>query len=155
MINMRIFCFILLVSLFSCQHKNPHLQTSFNINASAVDNINLKPLQKNILNVFSDQDKKTISALYANEQAKYFLKQHGQKNYPDGSILYLVTWKAGEDPRWFGGNIPDSVISLETVEFNNGIHYTYYEGTPLMQVNNPNADSNTKWILERKVILLP
>jgi len=62
-----------------------------------------------------DKSKGTMSILYGNEMAVAAARKG--KSYLAGSVLTLVTWKQKEDEHWYGGNVPDSLLSVEKFTF--------------------------------------
>jgi len=92
----------------------------YNESASHVDasETGFNPLEGNVISTFIDPHDTTMSTLYGNDSAARHAEQ--QAPYTDGDTLSLVTWKQQEDPYWFGGNIPDSVVTIEIVRFKSG-----------------------------------
>ncbi|MBT2620534.1 cytochrome P460 family protein [Chryseobacterium sp. ISL-6] len=75
----------------------------------------------------------TISTLYGNKAAAAYAKMNSDSKYPEGAVLYEVTWKQKPDELWFGANIPKEIFSVEKVIFQNrDLHkYEIYMGKPL------------------------
>lgn len=67
------------------------------------------------LTTSADHAAKTLSVLYGDDAAIAHARAHAGAPYPPGARLALVTWKADEDPNWFGARIPASVASIERV----------------------------------------
>lgn len=80
---------------------------------------------------------KSLSTLFGNDLAVDYARAHSGHDYPDGSVLALVTWNEREDPRWFGGLIPDRPSSVEFLTIGTApdgrasYSYTNYTGAPL------------------------
>jgi len=73
-----------------------------------------------------DKSAHTMSLIYGNDAAVIAARKGSV--YPAGAQLALVTWKQREDEHWYGGNIPDSLLSVEKFTFGVG-------GTPPAWVN--------------------
>jgi hypothetical protein len=75
-----------------------------------------------------------------NDQAIAYARKNVSHEYPAGSVISAITWSQQEDPRWFGGNIPDRVRSVEFLEVRSGPDhgwtylYTMYGGSPLRKL---------------------
>jgi len=90
------------------------------------------PLQGNMIAPIVDKRASTISILYGNDAAVAYARSHSIPEYPDGSVLALVTWEEQADVRWFGGQIPGRVKSIEFVTQREGrATYERFEGVPL------------------------
>jgi hypothetical protein len=79
--------------------------------------------------------------LYGNDAAFVYAGSHGDSSYPDGAVLYEVTWRQQADEQWAGANVPKKIVHIERLEYAAGgqATYTLYEGTPLKKatVANP------------------
>ena len=101
----------------------------------------MNPLQWRIITSLADNSSSTMSTLYGNDLAVDYARMHSGHNYPDGSVLALVTWTQQNDPRWFGARIPERTSSVEflTIGALPDGHATYsyleYAGTPLKQAS--------------------
>ncbi|RLJ80845.1 hypothetical protein [Pedobacter alluvionis] len=86
------------------------------------------PLEMIPMAVSLQPQRKTMSTLYGNGIAAKRLKDDA--DYAAGSVLYLVTWKGKADPDWFGARIPDRVMAIESVYFdqNGQKSYTFFKG---------------------------
>ncbi len=72
----------------------------------------------------------------------------------------MMTWKQVDDARWFGGNIPGEIISLEvvTIDTANNRSYEKYAGTPLQLISSNDTQLNeerTHFILTVKASVMP
>src|SRR5689334_22088527 len=103
---------IILIAMFlaACDQDKPHLKTRYNTAATPVQTEALHALNGFVINSFVDTKKHTTSTLYGNAVVANYLKDSTDNNYPKGSVVTLLTWQQTSDPRWFGGNIPDSLV---------------------------------------------
>lgn len=99
----------------------------------------------------------TMSTLYGNRMAAEYAKTHSEGNYPEGSILYEVTWKQKPDGVWFGGNVPQEIQSVEQVIVDNADHasYSLYQGHPLKKADSKNEEIRLKYIMSQKMAVSP
>lgn len=99
----------------------------------------------------------TMSTLYGNEMAAEYAKTHSEGNYPQGSKLYEVTWKQKPDDVWFGGNVPEEILSVEKIVVDNTYHATYslYKGRPLKRVGSKDGEIRLKYIMSQKMAVSP
>jgi len=86
------------------------------------------PLEMIPMAVSLQPQRKTMSTLYGNGIAAKRLKDGA--DYAGGSVLYMVTWKGKADPDWFGARIPDRVMAIERISFdqNGQKSYTFFKG---------------------------
>lgn len=129
------------LSTLGCSHQNPRVATRLNQDASLAGDLPLNPLQGKVITSWIDKQSSTMSTLYGNDVAAQYARSNTQHDYSSGSVLSLVTWNQQEDPRWFGGNIPAALKSVEfvTVGSASDHHATYtyqkYEGAPLKKTS--------------------
>lgn len=78
----------------------------------------------------------TMSTLYGNDAAFRYASVHGDSQYPEGAVLYEVTWRWQADEQWAGAHIPRAITCVEQVAYGNGGRAVYrlYSGTPLKEV---------------------
>ncbi|MCM4162981.1 MULTISPECIES: hypothetical protein [unclassified Arenibacter] len=57
----------------------------------------------------------TMSVLYGNEKA-YEVALKGNGRHILGEQYLYVTWKYRENPRWFGSNITEDLLSVEKID---------------------------------------
>ena len=124
----------------------------------------MHPLQWRIVTSLVDRTSSTMSTLYGNDLAVDYARAHTDHNYPDGSVLALVTWAQQNDPRWFGAKIPGRVSSVEllTVGALPDGHATYsyleYAGTPLKQSSaeqTATPSGRTLFLLTQRAAVMP
>ena len=112
----------------------------------------------------ADRTSSTMSTLYGNDLAVDYARAHSDHNYPDGSVLALVTWTQQNDPRWYGAKIPARVSSVEllTVGTLPDGHATYsyqeYAGAPLKQASaeqTATPSGRAQFLLAQRAAVLP
>ncbi|SHH96695.1 hypothetical protein SAMN04488109_6303 [Chryseolinea serpens] len=148
---------IILIAMFlaACGQDKPHLKTRYNTAATPVQTEALQALNGFVINSFVDTKKHTTSTLYGNTVVANYLKDSTDNNYPKGSVVTLLTWQQTSDPRWFGGNIPDSLVSMEVVRYDDSTTYTFYKGKNLTRSVNSNAPASLAWIKAQKMMIVP
>ena len=110
----------------------------------------LNPLDWKIITSSVNKKDKTMATLYGNNLALKFARLGPAFSYPPGTVIALVTWKQEEDERWFGGQVPGTVTSIERLSVDGPdsndnpdsaqkISYEKYEGTPLKKVAPDNS----------------
>ncbi len=126
------------------------------------DQLPENPLRQKVISSFINPPANEMGTLYGNEPAFQYALSHTDGNYTKGSVLYLVTWKQQDDPKWFGGKIPHIIQSVEIVRFekntcNEGAPvYQLFEGRPLRESKNPaGADSRLKYIISQPMAQIP
>lgn len=94
---------------------------------SRTDSFAGRPMTGKVITSFADPRMGTMSTLYGNDAAVNSARS-GQA-YPAGAVLALVTWSQRQDPHWFGGRIPDSLKSIETLRYRagNSPQYRYWQ----------------------------
>lgn len=89
-----------------------------------------------VISTSLNKDMKTMAVLYGNEGAYNAALSGGIQHVP-GEKYIFVTWKYIENPRWFGSNISEDILSIESLNVENTgdgyIHYNYKveKGNPL------------------------
>ncbi len=103
------------------------------------------PLRGKVVTVFADAPKGTVSTLYSSSPVV------AAGAYPAGTVLSLVTWDRQDDARWFGGEIPGALRSVEQVVI--GVDgkpaYADWSGPGLQHNNVDNED-----IVRRVAVML-
>lgn len=154
----------LLLALAACTSPNRRVATTLNNNAALTGHLTWNPLQWEVITSTVDAHDSTMSTLFGNVSAVQYARTHSDRDYPDGAIISLVTWKEREDPRWFGGRIPDKPASVEFVSVSvesahrHSYSYAYYEGAPLKQAippeGQPSAD-RIAYLLSQRAAVMP
>jgi hypothetical protein len=104
-----------------------------------------------------------MSTMFGNDVAWQYARTNSEMQYPAGAVLSVVTWGQQEDPRWFGGNIPQKAKTVEFVAVTErgGFRYERYEGSPLKRVVTTNVedlDAATKrgsYLLAQRAAVMP
>ncbi len=152
------------LSLGGCMSENSRVVTKINDSASLSGDLPSNPLRDKVITSWIDKAGGTMSALYGNDKAIRYARTTAAHEYPAGSVLSVVTWSQQEDPRWFGGNIPGKVKSVEFVTVGIGedrrASYSYeeYEGAPLKKTSSkagPAPDDRTTFLLSQRAAVMP
>jgi hypothetical protein len=130
---------LLAVGLVGCEEQvNPRVATRLNTGAELVGELPSNPLAGGVITSWINKQDRTMSTMFGNDVAVKYARGNGDANYPAGAVLQVVTWSQQEDPRWFGGSIPQGARSVEFVRVAApGVtEYSRYEGSPLKKVAN-------------------
>jgi hypothetical protein len=155
---------MLLIGAIGCSDEvNPRVATRLNLDASLTGDLPSNPFQNKVITSWINKQDATMSTLYGNDVAVQYARSNSAMQYPAGSVLSVVTWTQQEDPRWFGGDIPKNVKSVEFVTVTGPKAFTFdrYEGSPLQKVvfRNPDElDTGTKraaYLLEQRAAVMP
>ena len=160
----RALCFLtasLSLGLGGCSDRtNPRVETKLNQDAALVGDLPSNPLQGRVITSWINQRDATMSTLYGNDVAVQYARTSAEKMYPVGSVLSVVTWSQQEDPRWFGGKIPQKVGSVEFVAVTGPGAYSYqrYEGSPLKKVEDvegTEAKDRAAYVVAQRAAVMP
>jgi hypothetical protein len=155
---------VLALSVFGCAGDEPRITATFNQSAALVGNLPANPLQWKVVSSGINQEDSTMSTLYGNDIAVQYSRTNSQHNYPNGSVLSLVTWMQGEDSRWFGAKIPDQVKSVEFIfvgaagDGRPSYSYQKYEGTPLKKLSMQEdraPNDRAAYLLSQRAAVMP
>ena len=155
---------VLALSVFGCAGEEPKVEATFNQGASLVGGLPANPLQWKVVTSAIDTENSTMSTLYGNDVAVQYARTNQQQEYPNGSVLSLVTWTQREDGRWFGAKIPNEVKSVEFVfvaasaDGRRLYSYQEYGGTPLKKVSEqegPTANEGAARLLSQRAAVMP
>ncbi|MRX70509.1 hypothetical protein SAMN06265349_10810 [Flavobacterium resistens] len=147
---------VLIIILSGCNRNNEN-----NINekasVSALDALPENPLLLSPITFSINPNKATMSTLYGNKIAFQHAKIKADSSYPNGAVLYEVTWKQKADSLWYGANIPDKIISVEKIQFtgNTAPKYELYAGHPLKKVSSNDENKRTTIILSKGMVETP
>jgi hypothetical protein len=152
-----------LLALVGCTRPNPRVVTTLNTSAALTSAIPVDPLQFRVITSGVDRRNSTMFTLFGNEAAIQCSRTSMAQNYPDGSMLALVTWQQQEDSRWFGGKIPSHAKSVEFVDVrtsqdgNPSNSYRAYEGFPLKETPSlkSQADGRVADLLSMRAAVMP
>lgn len=145
------------LSLWSC-----HSEQKENLNKKAAVQQNDELLENPLLMIpitSSIQPKdNTMSTLYGNQIAADYARNNADSQYPQGAVLYEVTWKQKPDELWFGAKVPEDIFSVEKVTFHDHNSYTYetYKDKPLRKVKESKINtSRISFITSQKMAVSP
>ena len=152
---------VLAVGLVACSEKtNPRVVTRLNDEAALVGALPSNPLKGKVITSWVNKHDATMSTMLGNDVAVQYARMNAQMQYPAGSVLSVVTWSQREDPRWFGGSIPQKTRAVEFVKVTGPRAYSYerYEGSPLKKVaNGEGADPRERaaYLLAQRAAVMP
>jgi Cytochrome P460 len=157
-------CFAAALVLASCSCGGSRAGTSaVNERAALIGSLPWNPLQWNVITSLVDNGASTMSTLYGNDPAVRSARG-GEKHYPAGAVISLVTWAKQEDERWFGARIPAQAKSVEFVSVTAGpagqpsYSYQNFEGRPLSR-NPANAsrspETRVAYLLSLRAAMMP
>jgi len=151
---------MLMVGLAGCSDRtNPRVVTRVNTDAEPGGEMHFSPLAGKVITSWVNKQDSTMSTMFGNEVAWQYARTNSDMQYPARAVLSVVTWSQQEDPRWFGGNIPQKVKSVEVISVvTRPGRYLYqrYEGFPLKRVAQF-ADPNERadYLLRQRVAVMP
>ncbi|ASK32234.1 hypothetical protein CEY12_20030 [Chryseobacterium sp. T16E-39] len=153
-----IYLSLVLVAVLSC-----HSDSKENLNKEASvqknDGLAENPLLMTPITSSIQPKDSTMSTLYGNQIAEKYAKNNSASQYPEGAVLYEVTWKQKPDELWYGANVPKDIFSVEKITFqNNGkCNYEIYKGNPLQrqQTNEKNEIPRITFITGQKMAVSP
>jgi hypothetical protein len=128
-----------MLAFVGCSQPNARVQTRFNNDAGLRGELPYNPFSWQLLSSTLNRNGHSVSAFVGNEQAVKYARTNAAGDYPAGSVICVITWSQQEDPRWFGGYIPQKLQSVEFVEVQSGPDnarnylYTSYSGSPLVK----------------------
>jgi len=139
-------------------------KTRLNRDAEVSGELPYNPLQWEVIASTLNHNDHTLATVLGNDRAIASARKDAAHAYPAGSVLSVITWSQEEDPRWFGGNIPGNVRSVEFVEVQSGPDrrgtylYTLYGGSPLRKLVSTEEKSPTgraAYILGQRAAVMP
>lgn len=139
---------------------NPRVATRLNRDAALTGDLPLNPLRGKVITSWIDKTDGTMSTLYGNDVAVHYARSISEGKYPAGSALQVVTWKQQEDPRWFGGKIPSTAVSVEYVGVTGQSGYSYerFEGSPLKKTDSESGavpNGRSVYLLAQRASVMP
>lgn len=155
---------VLSLGSLGCTKENPRVTTRFNDDAALAGELPSNPMQGKVITSWIDKQDSTMSTLFGNDTAASYVKTNAQHDYPAGSVLSLVTWRQQEDPRWFGGRIPEKPQSVEfvsvgaTADHRPTYAYQKYEGSPLKKVSDQQGtapNDRAAYLLAQRAAVMP
>ena len=152
---------VLAAGLVACSDKtNPRVVTRLNDEAALVGELPSNPLQGRVITSWVNKHDATMSTMFGNEVAVKYARRSAEMEYPAGAVLSVVTWSQQEDPRWFGGSIPQKPTAVEFVTVTAPGTYSYerYEGSPLKKVasgEGPDSKEREGYLLAQRAAVMP
>jgi hypothetical protein len=152
---------LLWLGLTGCSDQtNLRVETRVNQGAALVGALPSNPLQGRVITSWINKQDSTMSTMFGNDVAVQYARTNAEMKYPAGAVLSVVTWSQQEDPRWFGGKIPQEPQTVEfvTVTGPGAISYQRYEGSPLKQVaseNGSDPDDRAAYLLAQRAAVMP
>ena len=155
---------VLTLSILGCAGDEPKISATFNHSASLTGDLPANPLQWKVITSAVDAANSTMSTLYGDDLAVRYARANLRHNYPDGSVLSLVTWTQREDSRWFGAKIPGEAKSVEFVfvkvsdDGRSSYSYQAYKGKPLKRVSaheSPTPNEREAYLLSQRAAVMP
>jgi Cytochrome P460 len=154
----------LLLMLIGCSQPNARVITRFNRDAEVSGELPYDPFQWEVIASTLNHNNHTLATVLGNDRAIAYARKNATHAYPAGSVLCVITWSQEEDPRWFGGNIPGDVRSIEFLEVqssqDHGGTYLYalYGGSPLRKLASTEEKSPTgraAYIVVQRAAVMP
>lgn len=138
----------------SCKRKNVRINIEASLHQG--DQLPENPLLLHPFTTTIYPKDSLMSTLYGNGKAFNYALKNADGKYPNGSILYEVTWREQPDPQWFGANIPKKIVQVERIQFqNNQPQYSKYEGSPLISVAESDNNTKIKIIVTQRLAKIP
>jgi Cytochrome P460 len=154
----------LLLMIVGCSEPNARVKTRLNRDAEVSGELPYNPLQWEVIASTLNHNDRTLATVLGNDRAITYARKDAGHAYPVGSVLSVITWSQEEDPRWFGGNIPGNVRSVEFLEVQSGPDrggtylYALYGGSPLRKLISTEEKSPTgraAYILGQRAAVMP
>jgi hypothetical protein len=149
----------LLLGVAGCSDEvNPRVATKLNQDATLTGDLPANPLQGKVITSWINRQDGTMSTMFGNDVAVQYARTSGDKTYPAGSVLSVVTWGQQEDPRWFGAKIPEKTRSVEfvTVTGSPGTYsYQRYEGLPLKKIDDTTSNARLAYLVAQRASVMP
>jgi hypothetical protein len=154
------------LGLAGCSDRvNPRVATRLNLDASLMGDLPSNPFRGRVITSWIDKRDSTMSTMFGNDVAVQYARTSAGAAYPAGAVLSVVTWAQQEDPRWFGGRIPEKpkVVEFVTVRSPGSYSYERYEGSPLKKVasveGNDTKDNDSKdraaYLMAQRAAVMP
>jgi hypothetical protein len=153
-----------LLMLIGCSQPNARVRTRLNRDAEVSGELLFNPLPWEVIASSLNHNDRTLATVLGNDRAIAYARKNATHAYPAGSVLSVITWSQEEDPRWFGGNIPGKVRSVEFLEVQSGQDrggtylYTLYGGSPLRKLFSTEEKSprgRAAYILGQRAAVMP
>jgi hypothetical protein len=154
----------LLLMLIGCSEPNARVKTRLNRDAEVSGELPYNALQWEVIASTLNHNDHTLATVLGNDRAIAYSRTTAAHAYPAGSVLSVITWSQEEDPRWFGGNIPGNVRSVEFLEVQSSSDgggtylYSLYGGSPLRKLVSEEEQSPTgraAYIVGQRAAVMP
>lgn len=151
-----IIAFTAIALLNSCKTR-PGLGLNEEASVQETDALPENPLLLHAITSGIQPKDSTMFTLYGNDAAFSYAAIHSDNDYPDGAVLYEVTWRQQADEQWAGANVPKAIITIERLEYaaNGQPTYTLYQGTPLKKVAAADPGSRLVIISGQRMAVSP
>ena len=155
---------VALLLLIGCSEPNARVKTRLNRDAEVSGELPYNPLQWEVIASTLNHNDHTLATVLGNDRAIAYARKNATHAYPAGSVLSIITWSQEEDPRWFGGNIPGKVQSVEFLEVQSGPDgggtylYSRYGGSPLrklVSIEEKSLTGRAAYILGQRAAVMP
>jgi hypothetical protein len=152
---------VLAAGLVSCSDKtNPRVVTRLNDEAALLGELPSNPLRGKVITSWVNKKDATMSTMFGNDVAVQYARTRAEMQYPAGAVLSVVTWSQQEDPRWFGGSIPQKTTAVEFVTVTGPGSYSYerYEGSPLKKAGKgegAGSKDRAAYLLAQRAAVIP
>ena len=145
--------FIALIILFFGCSRNTKDNINEKASVSAVDELPENPLLLHPITFSINPKKGTMSTLYGNSTAFEYARNNANSNYPNGAVLYEVSWNQKADSLWYGANIPKEINQVERLKFSGDSipEYELYAGHPLKKVVPKDAKKRIKYMISQQM----
>ncbi len=148
---------LLLAGLAGCSDET-RVVTRLNVDAEPGGALPSSPLSSKVITSWVNKQDATMSTMFGNEVAWQYARTNAEMKYPAGAVLSVVTWSQQEDPRWFGGKIPQNAKTVELITVVGPEKYLYqrYEGSPLKRVAMDAAPNDrAAYLLSQRAAVMP
>lgn len=147
---------VLLIMLSGCNGNNKD-NLNEKASVSTLDALPENPLLLSPITFSVNPNKAVMFTLYGNKTAFQHAVTKADSSYPNGAVLYEVTWKQKADSLWYGANIPDHIITVEKVQFNENSapKYELYAGNPLKKVSSNDKNKRLSFVISQRMAVTP
>jgi hypothetical protein len=147
---------VFIVILLGC-NRNYKDNINEKASVSALDELPENPLLLSPITFSINPGEATMSTLYGNTIALRHAMSKSNSFYPNGAVLYEVTWNQKADSLWYGANIPNQIIQVERLTFAKDSlpKYELYAGHPLKKVPFENANKRIAFVISQRMANTP
>lgn len=129
------YIFITILILSGCNRNNKN-NLNEKASLSTMDELPENPLLLSPITFSINPREATMATLYGNSIAFQHALTKVNSSYPNGAVLYEVTWSQKSDSLWYGANIPNQITQVERLAFlgDSLPKYELYAGQPLKKI---------------------